>query len=127
MGKDAEARHYQIFRAMINYHNKTFRPVSNTDNGETSADTLFLYQQKNNILTSAYAGGRIIAGQLIGMVDEQGNIDMRYHQVNDRSELMTGACKSTPEVLPNGKVRLHEHWRWTSGDCSEGYSVLEEV
>ncbi|WP_295129347.1 hypothetical protein [uncultured Chitinophaga sp.] len=112
---------------MINYHNKTFRPVSNTENGETSAETLFLYQQKNNILTSSYAGGRIIAGHLIGIVDEQGNIDMRYHQVNDHGELMTGICRSTPEVQPDGKIRLYEHWRWTSGDGSEGHSVLEEV
>ena len=33
---------------------------------------------------------------------------MRYHQVNDRGELMTGVCRSTPEVLPDGRIRLHE-------------------
>lgn len=112
---------------MFSYHNKQFRPVSNTENGETSEATLFLYQQEGNILTSAYAGGKIAKGHLIGIVDELGHINMRYHQVNDRGELMTGICYSTPEILPNGKIRLHERWRWTSGDCSEGESVLEEV
>lgn len=112
---------------MFNYHNKSFRPVSNTENGETSADTIFLYQQTNNILTSQYAGGRIIAGHLIGLVDGNGHINMRYHQVNDQGELMTGTCYSVPEQLPNGKIRLHESWRWTSGDGSEGQSVLEEI
>jgi hypothetical protein len=112
---------------MINYHNKRFRPVQNTDNGETSSETIFHYQQEGNILTSGYAGGRIVRGHLIGLVDEAGNIDMRYHQVNDRGELMTGRCQSRPEVLPNGKIRLHESWQWTSGDGSAGESILEEL
>lgn len=111
----------------MNYHNKQFRPVSNTENGETSAETLFLYQQNGNILTCTYTGGRIITGHLIGLVDAAGNIDMRYHQVNEKGELMTGFCHSRPEILPDGRIRLHETWQWTSGDGSAGSSVLEEV
>ncbi|WP_025144576.1 hypothetical protein [Pedobacter jeongneungensis] len=112
---------------MINYNNKHFRPVSNTENGETSAETIFKYKQTGNILTSEYAGGKIICGHLIGLVDENGHIDMRYHQVNDKGEMMTGICNSKPELLPNGKIRLHETWRWTSGDLSEGQSIIEEL
>lgn len=111
----------------MNYHNKKFRPVQNTENGETSADTLFHYKQEGTLLTSNYSGGKISKGHLIGIVDEAGNIDMRYHQVNDQGELMTGTCQSKPEVLPNGKIRLYETWRWTSGDESEGSSILEEI
>lgn len=111
----------------LNYHNRVFRPVSNTDNGETTADTRFHYQQEGAILTCTYAGGPIVKGQLLGLVDAEGRIDMRYHQLNAKGELMTGHCQSTPEVLPNGKIRLHESWQWTSGDQSAGQSVLEEV
>lgn len=111
----------------MNYHNKKFRPVSNTENGETSAETLFHYQQEGNILTCTYSGGQIVSGQLLGLVDEDGNIDMRYHQVNQKGELMTGVCESKPEILPDGRIRLHESWRWTSGDGSKGNSVLEEI
>ena len=39
---------------------------------------------------------------------------------------MTGICKSVPEILPNGKLRLHEAWQWTCRDHSRGTSVLEE-
>ncbi|MFK7784738.1 MAG: n-acetylglutamate synthase [Crocinitomicaceae bacterium] len=112
--------------ASINYDNKIFKPISNTENGETSDETLFRYKQEGNVLTSEYSGGKIRKGHLIGLVDEDGNIDMRYHQVNDTGELMTGKCTSTPEILPNGKVRLHERWQWTSGDQSEGKSIIEE-
>jgi hypothetical protein len=112
---------------MINYNNKIFRPISNTENGETSNDTIFKYRQIGNILTSEYSGGKIKSGHLIGLVDENGNIDMRYHQVNHEGEIMTGICKSIPEILENGKIRLHENWEWTSGDHSKGSSIIEEV
>ena len=53
--------------------------------------------------------------------------DMRYQHLNTAGELMTGVCISTPEILPDGGIRLHEKWRWTSGDLSEGSSVIEEI
>jgi hypothetical protein len=111
---------------VINYNNKVFRPIINTENGETSDETIFLYRQVGNILTSEYSGGKIIKGHLIGLVDENGTIEMRYHQINNKGELMTGICISTPEILQNGKIRLHENWRWTCGDNSKGQSVIEE-
>ncbi len=111
---------------MVNYNGKIFRPVVNSENGETSNETVFIYQQIDNILTSEYSGGKIIKGHLIGLVDENGNIEMRYHQVNQKGELMTGKCKSVPEILENGKIRLHETWEWTSGDKSKGQSIIQE-
>lgn len=111
---------------MINYDNKIFKPVSNTENGETSAETAFHYKQNGRILTSEYSGGKIISGHLIGLVNDKGEIEMRYHQVNEKGELMTGICTSKPEILQNGKIRLHESWHWTSGDLSKGNSIIEE-
>lgn len=111
----------------MNYHDKTFRPVSNSENGETSEETVFHYQQEGKLLTCEYSGGKIAKGHLIGLVDASGNIDMRYHQINTSGELMTGVCKSKPEILENGKIRLYETWQWTSGDESTGESILEEI
>ena len=111
----------------MNYNNKKFKPISNSDNAETTEATIFHYSQKNNILTAEYRGGNIVKGHLIGLVDEKGNINMRYHQVNQKGELMTGKCFSKPELMDNGKIRLHETWKWTSGDCSKGNSVIEEL
>ena len=111
----------------MNYHNKTFRPIKNTENSETTGETVFVYKQNGNIVTSAYKGGHIIKGHLIGLVAEDGSIEMHYHQVNTKGELMTGICFSTPKRMPNGKLRLYETWKWTSGDKSNGESILEEV
>lgn len=111
----------------MNYNGKKFRPIQNTENGETSEETVFHYKQDGNILTSSYSGGKILQGHLIGIVDDDGNIDMRYHQVNVDHELMTGRCLSKPEVLDDGRIRLHESWQWTSGDQSTGTSIIEEL
>ncbi len=112
---------------MINYHNRVFYPVHNTENGEVTPDVRFHYHQEGNILTCSYAGGRIVRGHLLGIVSPEGRIDMRYHQINDRGELMTGTCISTPEILADGRIRLHEQWQWTSGDHSAGESIIEEM
>ncbi|MEZ0485271.1 n-acetylglutamate synthase [Fibrella aquatica] len=110
----------------ISYDNKTFRAVSNTQNGETSLDTVFHYRQTGTILTANYSGGRIVTGHLLGLVDENGHLDFRYHQLNTEGKLMTGWCRSVPEILPTGKIRLHETWQWTSGDESAGTSIVDE-
>jgi hypothetical protein len=112
---------------MISYHNKRFRPIANTENGETSSETIFHYFQEGNVVTANYSGGQIISGNLIALVDKNGCLNMRYQQLNLKGELMTGICLSAPEVLPNGKIRLHEKWEWTSGDKSKGESIIEEI
>jgi hypothetical protein len=104
----------------MNYNDKKFSPISNTENGETSNETIFHYKQVGNILTSEYSGRRIRFGHLIVLVDIDGLIEMRYHQVNDKGELTTGICHSKSEILENGKIRLHESWQWTTGDKPKG-------
>jgi len=109
------------------YDNKTFRSVTNTSNGEVSNETLFHYHQQDKVVWAEYAGGGILKGFLIAVVLESGLLDMRYEHVNTQGELMTGRCSSTPENLPDGRIRLYEQWQWTSGDESSGSSIVEEV
>ncbi|KAM5354203.1 hypothetical protein ACJ41O_000853 [Fusarium nematophilum] len=110
------------------YDGKTFGSASNTSNGEVGSDTRFHYHQDGNIVWAEYSGGSIVRGTLIATVAEGDNsLDMRYQHVNRAGELMTGRCRSTPEVLADGRLRMHEKWKWTSGDGSEGESVIEEV
>ena len=109
------------------YNNKTFRPASNTSNGEVDNTTRFHYHQDGPIVWAEYSGGSIKKGSLIATVSTDGSLDMRYHHVNTDGQLMTGKCKSVPETLEDGRLRLKETWQWTSGDNSSGESVLEEV
>ncbi|MFP7492814.1 n-acetylglutamate synthase [Terribacillus saccharophilus] len=111
----------------MNYHNLIFRAVTNTDNGETSSETTFHYQQEGQILTAAYSGGTILEGRLIGIVEEDGKLRFRYHHINDKYELRSGQCVSIPEILADGRVRLHERWQWMFDDDSVGESIVEQV
>lgn len=111
----------------INYDNRIFAPQANSANGEANSGTLFHYRQRGDIVWAAYAGGGVEFGTLVATVDVRGHLDMRYSHVNTRGELMTGVCQTTPEVLPDCRLRLYERWRWTCGDESVGESVIEEV
>ena len=111
----------------MKYHLKKFSPIANSENAETSEDTIFEYIQEGNIIHSTYSSKNILKGHLIGLVDQEGTIKMSYHQINTKGELMTGICVSTPLILANGKIRLQEEWQWTSGDRSKGTSILEEI
>lgn len=111
----------------MNYNNKRFVPITNTENGESDERTIFEYKQEQNTITATYKGGKVVSGHMIGIVNEMGIITSRYHHLSTDGTLKSGACISTPEILPNGKIRLHEKWRWTSGNCSTGESIVEEI
>jgi len=113
--------------ADLNYDNRYFVSASNTENGEVDANTIFHYRQRDDVVWATYEGGAIVIGTLVAKVNADGSLDMRYQHVNRAGELMTGKCRSTPEVLPDGRYRLHESWQWTSGDRSTGKSVVEEI
>lgn len=112
---------------MINLNGKKFHSLENSDNGEVSGKTTFNYYQEGSIVWADYSGGSITKGHLIANMDESGNLDMRYHHVNRDNQLMTGVCTSKPEILEDGRIRFYEKWKWTSGDCSSGESIVEEV
>lgn len=112
---------------MIDLNNKIFKSSQNTKNGEVGGQTTFKYHQEHNIVWAEYSGGSITKGHLIATMDSDGNLDMSYHHVNNENTLMTGTCKSRPEILPDGRIRFYEKWQWTSGDMSKGESIIEEV
>lgn len=114
-------------KSKIHYAGKRFVPVVNASNGEVTGDTIFDYYQRGDGVWATYEGGAIRKGMLVAVVGTDGALDMRYQHVNAKGEIMTGECRSTPEVLADGRLRLHESWQWTSGDRSNGMSVVEEI
>jgi hypothetical protein len=111
----------------MNYNGRKFVSVENSGSGEVGAETVFHYHQSGDLVWAEYSGGEIVHGTLIAKMDEAGNLNMLYQHLNKKGDLMTGTCLSTPEVLPDGRYRLHEKWRWTCGDLSSGESVVEEI
>ena len=110
----------------INYDNRYFKSVSNSETGEVDQETIFHYRQVGNAIWATYKGGQIKLGTLVAQIKSCGSLEMRYNHINSKGEIMTGKCGSKPEILPDGRLRLHESWEWTSGDFSKGNSVIEE-
>jgi len=112
----------------LNYDGRRFVSVENSPSGEVGPETVFEYHQDgDDVVWATYGGGSVRFGTLVAKADGEGRLDARYGHVNTSGELMTGECFSVPELLPDGRIRLHEEWRWTSGDRSSGRSVVEEL
>ena len=111
----------------INYNERHFRSVANSGAGDVDSDTRFHYRQEGDIVWATYQGGGAAFGTLTPVVLADGRLDMRYQQVSTAGTIKTGRCVSVPEVLPDGRLRLHESWRWTEGGDGSGESIVEEV
>ena len=110
----------------IYYHGRTFTGVSNSPNGQVSGDTVFNYSQHDLILSATYQGGSIREGHMLGQIHEDNSLYFTYHHIDTDGQLKSGYCNSVPEVLPDGRIRLHETWEWTHGGEGKGESVVEE-
>ncbi len=110
-----------------NLEGKVFASIQNTEGGEVDDETLFYYHQDGDVVWADYEGGSIVKGHLIATVLDNGKLDMRYHHLNNDGKIMIGKCLSTPEILPDGRLKFREEWQWLSGDQSTGYSEIIEV
>lgn len=110
----------------IPYHDRHFRAVGNSATGEVDDRTVFHYRQEGDVIWATYHGGQVRFGTLVARQRADGTLDMRYHHINLAGDMMTGECRSQPELLADGRLRLHENWQWTCGDRSRGESVVDE-
>lgn len=110
----------------INYDGKKFIPRLNTDNGEVDCHTIFNYHQNDDVLWAEYSGGDVIRGHIIGMVSELGILDFHYQHLNKEGQIRIGKCHSTPHLLKDGKIELHEEWQWLNSDKSAETSIIIE-
>jgi hypothetical protein len=110
----------------VKYDRRAFRSLENPQ-GEVDAETWFFYRQAGSRVWATYRGGRIAFGTLVAAAAADGRLDMRYQHVNRAGDWREGRCETTPELLPDGRFRLHESWQWTAGATGEGRSTVEEV
>jgi hypothetical protein len=109
------------------YDGRRFTPAD----GEAGADRpVALWQQDGATVTARFSGGHVLAGFLLGSVSADGVVDATYGQlltdvVTGELIVQAGRCRTSPEVLPDGRLRMREEWHRTDG--SSGISHLEEV
>ena len=111
----------------INYDGRVFGMLSSTTgDAEAVASTRFHYHQSENVVTCEYSGGSVLVGRMIALVDEDGGLTLRFEHVYTDGRMMSGKGIATPEVLSDGRLRLHETYEvFETGH--QGTSVVEEI
>jgi hypothetical protein len=105
----------------VEYDGRVFEPVGQPA-GEHAVGR---YSQDGALVWAELSGAHLRTGRLVGRRDADGTIDAGYCQVMADGRVVAGRCVSTPTVLPDGRLRLTEHWRRCDG--TTGISLIEEV
>lgn len=110
---------------MVDMDGRVLRAVSNDAGGEVDARTELRFRQADDLVWGRYSGGAIRLGFFVGTSDGS-TIRFRYTHLSEAGDTASGESIDRIEVLDDGRIRLHESWRWDSREGS-GSSVLEEV
>jgi hypothetical protein len=108
----------------IDYDGRHFRPV---DAHEHEEGRVAVYRQAGDLLWGEFTGGRARHGSLSGTCAPDGSLDFAYCMVLDDGGIVSGRCRSTPTVLPDDRIRLHETWERYSPRPGRGESAIEEI
>ncbi len=108
----------------IYYGGRIFRAVATEGDGDVSRDTIFRYEQREDVLMGSYSGGDIEFGSIVGTVHPDGRLSFLYQHITKSGEMRSGSCESIP-VWVDGRLRLNERWQWHDG--GSGTSVIEEL
>ena len=106
---------------MIDYDGRRFRPA------EDAGGTVAAYRQRDDLVWAEFTGGHVRRGSLTGLRRPDDSIEFAYTMVLADGSVLAGECHSTPEVLPDGRIRLHERWERFGRNAGTGTSELEEV
>jgi hypothetical protein len=112
--------------AALQYDRRCFSALTNTTNGDVRPGLRFDYHEEDGAIWAWYEGDGVFLGSLAARRSPAGGLRMAYQHLNVADEIRAGQCLSYPEFLPDGRLRMHEFWRWTSGDRSTGVSQIEE-
>jgi hypothetical protein len=104
---------------------RRFRPPDDATGGDVGTETEFEFHQDGDLIWARYTGGRVRLGFLVGTSDGV-YAEFRYSQVLIDGTTANGRSRDRIELRADGRVRLHEAWRWESRGGA-GTSVLDEV
>jgi hypothetical protein len=108
----------------LNYDGRRFSP---SDGVAGEGSRVAVYHQDGDLLWGEFSGGEVRRGVLTGTCVPDGTLDFAYCMVFEGGRIVSGRCHSTPTLLSDGRVRLHEEWERYGADASRGVSSIEEL
>jgi hypothetical protein len=109
----------------INYDGKMFQPIGAATTAGADVSTGY-YHQDGETVWANFGGGEVVRGYLVGRCAPDGSLDLAYCQVLADASVISGKLRSTPEILDDGRIRLHEEWERFSPTHEKGVSIIEE-
>ena len=110
----------------INFNNKTFYLVSNSDKGQVNSDTVFKYQQEGDLVTADYYGGTVKYGKIIAKLID-GKLEMLYQCLTEDGDLKAGCAIAEISKNEAGKLILSLQWKWLGDQEGQGTSQYIEA
>lgn len=101
--------------------------VKTADNGVVNQDTIFLFSQKDHIVSAEYQGGKILKGFLIGKLSTQNQLEFSYCQMQLDGKLDNGLSSCQLSKNDEGKLILIEHFEWKSRPGEFGTNIFQEL
>jgi len=110
----------------INFHNKTFALVENSQKGAATSKTIFKYQQEGNLVTADYFGGAIRYGKIIARLEDN-QLHMLYQCLTEEDELKAGKAVADISFNENKLIKLSLNWEWLGDKKEKGTSEYLEL
>lgn len=110
----------------VNFKNKTFLLIENSKNGKSNSNTIFKYQQDDNLVTADYFGGSIKYGKIIANLKDN-KLHMLYQCLTIENELKAGKAIANISLNEEGKIKLILNWEWLDDKKKKGTSEYLEV
>jgi hypothetical protein len=112
--------------AAIEYDNMDFYGVSSTaGEGIITSDTIYHVHCDGDLISGEFSGGGIKRGMFNGRYyPEDGSASFNWNHQPVGGVMMGSNCESTPEILPDGRVRLTLRW-YCFDSGQEGIDIIE--
>ncbi len=109
----------------IDFNNKVFKLVQNSDHGSASDQTKFIYKQDGNLVTADYYGGEVRYGKIIAELKNE-KLHMIYQCMTTTNELKTGKALADITLDDKGKIKLKLNWEWLTSQEKGVSEYIEE-
>lgn len=111
---------------MMDYNNKVFTCKTGPDDKDITRETLFISRQTGEIVQVKYFGGNVKYGEIIGLINKQGNLQGSFSHSNSSSQSTAGVCTMMPKIMKDTRIVLHVKWSGADGRNIETEWIMEE-
>ncbi|PKG22608.1 hypothetical protein [Niallia nealsonii] len=112
---------------MLHFNNRIFICSTDTNLKGITVGTKFYYSQYDGIVNASFIGRDILMGELVGMVNQQDQLEGIFNFCNYNFEFFSGTFTLTPKKLPNKSYKLHGLWVLSGDETIEHDLILEEL